>query len=366
MAPKHSGDRQYTDLPTVLLDRVLGTHSAHRCCLDDTTLHKAAHPLSSQKVSSLTRPRFRARLPNVAPRLTRTLRVSRARRGLHDASSAAEAFMLQEGLYGQKSYQRARSQPCDSSDISNEHNLNMSEPTRPTGKRTGHANNRTHPTHIRSFAVRGAMRMTKAQRHAYDNFLDKWSISYEPKYLELSDAFGRESPTVLEIGFGMGESTSQIALDRPGDNFLGVEILSACVGSLLRRIEDSNVTNVRLVQHDAFEVVRDMIAPASLAGVHIYFPDPWPKKRHWKRRLIQPPFVELLASRIVPGGYIHLATDWEDYAVQMLEVLSDEPLLTNSADGYAPRPEWRPLTKFEDRGLNLGHDVWDLVFTRKL
>jgi tRNA (guanine-N7-)-methyltransferase len=162
----------------------------------------------------------------------------------------------------------------------------------------------------------------------------------------------------------MGETTEKIALARPGDNFLGVEVFNAGVGSLLRRIEDSHIQNLRIIQHDAVEVVRDMIAPDSLAGVHVYFPDPWPKKRHHKRRLLQPPFVSLLASRIAPGGYIHCATDWEDYAVQMLEVLSNEPLLANSVDGYAPRPDYRPQTKFETRGLRLGHGVWDLIFKR--
>ena len=181
--------------------------------------------------------------------------------------------------------------------------------------------------------------------------MGQWSIPYAPRRLDPAAAFGRAAPTVLEIGFGMGETTEKIALARPGDNFLGVEVFNAGVGSLLRRIEDSSIPNLRIIQHDAVEVVRDMIAPDSLAGVHIYFPDPWPKKRHHKRRLVQPPFIALLASRIAPGGYIHCATDWEEYAVQMLEVLGNEPLLQNTADGYAPRPDYRPLTKFETRGL---------------
>jgi tRNA (guanine-N7-)-methyltransferase len=162
----------------------------------------------------------------------------------------------------------------------------------------------------------------------------------------------------------MGETTERIALDRPGDNFLGVEVFNAGVGSLLKRIEASKLQNVRIIQHDAVEVLRDMIAPDTLDGVHIYFPDPWPKKRHHKRRLIQPPFVALLASRVRPGGYVHCATDWEHYAHQMLEVLGAEPQLRNTADGFAPRPEFRPQTKFETRGLRLGHGVWDLMFKR--
>jgi tRNA (guanine-N7-)-methyltransferase len=137
------------------------------------------------------------------------------------------------------------------------------------------------------------------------------------------------------------------------------------VGSLLKQIAEAELANVRVIQHDAVEVVRDMIEPDSLAGIHIFFPDPWPKKRQQKRRLIQAPFVALLASRLAPGGYIHCATDWEEYALQMLEVLSGEPLLANTADGFAPRPEYRPLTKFEQRGLRLGHGVWDVVFRRR-
>jgi len=141
------------------------------------------------------------------------------------------------------------------------------------------------------------------------------------------------------------------------------------VGSLLKEITTRELTNLRVIQHDAVEVVRDMLAPDSLAGIHIYFPDPWPKKRHHKRRLIQPPFVALLASRLAPGGYLHCATDWEEYARQILEVLGAEPLLANTAEaqlgGFAPRPAWRPQTKFETRGLKLGHGVWDVLFRRR-
>lgn len=218
-------------------------------------------------------------------------------------------------------------------------------------------------THIRSFVHRRA-HITPGQKEALDRLLPQWSISYRPAVLDLEKAFGRQAPVVLEIGFGMGETTQKIAQARPEDNFLGVEVFNAGVGSLLRRIEESNLQNLRIVQHDAVEVVRDMIAPDTLAGVHVYFPDPWPKKRHHKRRLIQPPFVALLASRIKPGGYIHCATDWQEYAVQMLEVLSAEPLLRNTVEGYAPRPDYRPQTKFETRGLRLGHGVWDLIFQR--
>jgi tRNA (guanine-N7-)-methyltransferase len=173
------------------------------------------------------------------------------------------------------------------------------------------------------------------------------------------------APAVLEIGFGMGEATAHIAGVLPDHDFLCCEVHSPGVGALLMRIEDKGLANVRIVQHDAVEVVDNMLAPGSLAGVHIFFPDPWHKLRHHKRRLVKTPFVAQLATRIAPGGYIHCATDWEDYAQQMLEVLSAEPQRANTAAGYAPRPHYRPLTKFENRGLKLGHGVWDLVFRKR-
>jgi len=217
--------------------------------------------------------------------------------------------------------------------------------------------------HIRSFVHRRG-HITQGQREALEQLLEKWSITYAPQRLDLAAPFGRQAPTILEIGFGMGETTQKIALARPNDNFIGVEVFNAGVGAMLRRIEESSLENLRIIQHDAVEVVRDMIPPNSLAGVHVYFPDPWPKKRHHKRRLLQPAFVSLLASRIAPGGYLHCATDWQDYAEQMLEVLSGETQLRNTVTDYAPRPEYRPQTKFETRGLRLGHGVWDLIFQR--
>ena len=169
---------------------------------------------------------------------------------------------------------------------------------------------------------------------------------------------------MLEIGFGMGHATAHIAALMPDTLFIGCEVHEPGVGALLKSIGEQNLDNLRIVQHDAVEVLRHMIAPASLHGVHIFFPDPWHKKRHHKRRLIQPPFVRLLAERIALGGYLHCATDWQPYAEQMLTVLGAEPLLTNTAADYAPRPDYRPETKFERRGLRLGHGVWDLVFRR--
>jgi tRNA (guanine-N7-)-methyltransferase len=188
------------------------------------------------------------------------------------------------------------------------------------------------------------------------------------EWLDFPACFGRAAPTVLEIGFGMGESTAAIALQRPDLNFLCVEVFAAGIGALAKRIDEQSITNVRIVQHDAVEVVRDMLAPDSLAGVHLYFPDPWPKLRHHKRRLLAQPFAGALAARITPGGYLHCATDWQHYAEQMLEVLSAEPRLRSAHAGYAPDSSnplaTRPTTKFHARGERLGHGVWDLVFTR--
>jgi tRNA (guanine-N7-)-methyltransferase len=216
--------------------------------------------------------------------------------------------------------------------------------------------------HIRSFVLRQG-RVSNAQRRAVDTLLPVYGIAYSASPLDLDAAFGRAAPKVLEIGFGMGESTARIAAAHPEIDDLGVEVHTPGVGGLLRMIEAQHLTNIRIIQHDAVEVVSRMIPERSLAGVHVFFPDPWPKKRHHKRRLLQPAFVHLLASRLHTGGYFHVATDWEDYARQTLEVLSAEPLLANSADGFSPRPEYRPLTKFESRGLRLGHRVWDIVFT---
>ena len=217
---------------------------------------------------------------------------------------------------------------------------------------------------IRSY-VRRQGRTTTAQARAVAELLPRYGIAFSPAPLDLDRAFGRRAPKILEIGFGMGETTALIAAANPQTDYLGVEVHGPGVGALLRRIETQGLRNVRVIQHDAVEVIEQMIAPATLDGVHVFFPDPWPKKRHHKRRLLQPDFVRLLASRMKPGAYLHAATDWEDYAVQMLEVLSAEPLLENTATGYAPRPEMRPLTKFEARGARLGHGVWDLMFRRR-
>jgi tRNA (guanine-N7-)-methyltransferase len=216
---------------------------------------------------------------------------------------------------------------------------------------------------IRSFVLR-AGRMGTGQQRALQDLGPRFVLPFQAMPLDAAAVFGRQAPLVLEIGFGMGDATAQIAAAQPGVDFIGVEVHEPGVGALLKHIGERGLSNLRIVQHDAVEVLQQMVRPASLDGVHIFFPDPWHKKRHHKRRLIQPPLVELLASRLKPGGRLHCATDWEDYAQQMLEVLGASPLLQNTADGYAPRPDYRPLTKFEARGQRLGHGVWDLVFTR--
>jgi tRNA (guanine-N7-)-methyltransferase len=223
----------------------------------------------------------------------------------------------------------------------------------------------THPRTIRSF-VRRAGRTTTAQAKAFEQLGPRFLLPYEPQPLDFSAAFGRDAPTILEIGFGMGEATAHIAGLMPEKNFLCCEVHEPGVGALLKRIGEQGLGNIRIVQHDAVEVIEHMLPEGSLAGVHIFFPDPWHKLRHNKRRLVQPPLVARLASRLKAGGYIHCATDWQAYARQMLEVLGAEPLLQNTAEAYAPRPDYRPLTKFENRGLKLGHGVWDVVFRKRL
>ncbi|HWI11324.1 MAG TPA: tRNA (guanosine(46)-N7)-methyltransferase TrmB [Burkholderiaceae bacterium] len=216
---------------------------------------------------------------------------------------------------------------------------------------------------IRSFVVR-AGRIGPGQTRALAELGPRFVLPYAAAPVDFAASFGRAAPRVLEIGFGMGDATAAIAQALPGTDFIGVEVHTPGVGALLKQIGARGLTNLRLVQHDAVDVLQQMIAPGSLSGVHVFFPDPWHKKKHHKRRLIQPEFVRLLAERLAPGGYLHCATDWQPYAEQMLQVLAAEPALRNTVDGYAPRPDYRPLTKFENRGLKLGHGVWDLVFVK--
>jgi tRNA (guanine-N7-)-methyltransferase len=217
--------------------------------------------------------------------------------------------------------------------------------------------------HIRSYVLRQS-RLSPAQQRAVETLLPRFGIPYTAHPLDLAQAFGRNAPKVLEIGFGMGDSTAAIALAHPENDYLALEVHTPGVGSLLKLIDAQQISNIRIIQHDAVEVVRDMLLDASLDGVHIFFPDPWHKARHNKRRLIQPPFIARLVQKLKPGGYIHVATDWQDYAGQVLAVLSAEPLLVNTAADFATRPAYRPMTKFEQRGIRLGHGVWDLVFRR--
>ena len=256
---------------------------------------------------------------------------------------------------------------------------------------------------IRSFVLR-AGRTTVGQQRAIENLGPHFLIPYQKKTLDLVGAFaGSRNPKILEIGFGMGETTAKIAALRSEDDFLAIEVHPPGVGALLKLIGESDLSNLRLIRHDAVEVLEDMIAPNALDGVHIYFADPWHKKRHHKRRLIQAQFVRLIASRLKIGGYLHLATDWHNYAEQMLLVLNAEPVLKNTSSqqikletfgledvakpgesgkdlnefkpsaaqlsaehlGYVERPSYRPVTKFENRGINLGHGVWDLVYKKK-
>jgi tRNA (guanine-N7-)-methyltransferase len=216
---------------------------------------------------------------------------------------------------------------------------------------------------VRSFVLRQG-RMSPAQQRACDQLYPRYGATPATP-LDFRALFGRDAPVVLEIGFGMGETTAAIAAAQPDVDFLGVEMHWPGVGALLRRIETAQLPNVRVLRHDAVDVVARMIPQASLAGIHVFFPDPWPKKRHHKRRLLKPPFVHALALALAPDGYLHIATDWAEYADEMLATLAAETLLANTGQGFAPRPAWRPLTKFEQRGLAHGHDVFDLLFTSR-
>lgn len=221
------------------------------------------------------------------------------------------------------------------------------------------------PRRIRSFVIRGG-RMTEAQQRGFDASWQRWGIDYAPQQLDLDEAFGGSGEKVLEIGFGMGQSLLAMAAARPAAHYLGVEVHRAGVGKLLNDADREDVSNLRVICHDAVEVLENCILPDAFDRVQIFFPDPWHKKKHHKRRLIQAPFVELLVSRLKRGGVLHLATDWEPYAEHILEVLNATTQLSNlaPAGGFSERPEERPITKFEKRGQRLGHGVWDLLYER--
>ncbi len=225
-----------------------------------------------------------------------------------------------------------------------------------------------HPRRIKSF-VRRTGRTTVGQNKALEELGPQFILQYKPQLLQPAEVFAplSGSPLVLEIGFGMGEATAKIAQTLSASHFIACEVHPPGVGALLKRIAENNIQNIRIFQHDAVEVVDHMLETNSLDGVHIFFPDPWHKKRHNKRRLIQAPFVAKLCAKLKPGGYIHVATDWQPYAEQVLEVLKEETQLQNTsqhANGFADKPSYRPLTKFENRGIKLGHGVWDLVFSK--
>ena len=214
--------------------------------------------------------------------------------------------------------------------------------------------------------VRRSMRMTAGQQRVWDTNWPELGRKLEELDgdVDLSQWFGREAPVVLEIGSGMGDATAQLARTAPEVNHLAAEVYPAGLGQLMLWVEKHELENVRLLHGDALDLLRDHLTPESLAGVRIYFPDPWPKKRHHKRRLVTPAFVELVASRLQPGGTLHLATDWQHYAERMLEICSAEPTLANQYDDWAPRPPWRPVTKFEARAHAEGRSCRDLIFTK--
>lgn len=224
--------------------------------------------------------------------------------------------------------------------------------------------NEQHHRSIKSFVLRQG-HMTAAQQRAIDENWEKVGINFQAAHADLNALFGRDNPKILEIGFGMGVATAQIAQTLPEKDFLAIDVHGPGVGNLCKLIAEQNITNIKVMRHDAVEVVEQMLPENSLDGIHIFFPDPWHKKRHNKRRLIQIPFVEKLLPKLKSKGYIHLATDWEEYATQMLDVLNHFEVLQNTAQDYAPTPTYRPETKFEARGKRLGHGVWDLIFTKK-
>jgi tRNA (guanine-N7-)-methyltransferase len=235
----------------------------------------------------------------------------------------------------------------------------MTEPTAQLDNNLDH----THRP-IRSFVLRQG-RLTQGQARALETGWPLYGIEYQQRKLDLNQTFGRaQSKKMLEIGFGMGDATAKIAQTLPDHDFLAVEVHTPGIGGLLKHMQEGDIDNIRIIQHDAVEVLQNMLADQSLDGVHIFFPDPWHKKRHHKRRLIQAEFIKLLCSKLKVGAYIHVATDWQEYAEWVLGVLNAEPMLNNTAENYAEKPSYRPLTKFENRGINLGHGVWDLVFKR--
>lgn len=234
----------------------------------------------------------------------------------------------------------------------------------PTGLQAALQEGRARP--VRSFVLRGG-RLTDGQQRAMDELLPRYSVGPAEGCLDFVELFGNRRPVILEIGFGNGDATWQMALKHPAENFIGVEVHPPGVGHLLLKLEEHAIGNVRIACADGVEFLRDRIAANSLDGFRLFFPDPWPKKRHHKRRIVQPAFVRLLAEKMIAGGIVHLATDWQNYAEHMLEVLQQDPAFENLSEtgDYCTRPTWRPLTKYEKRGQRLGHEVFDLLFLRR-
>jgi len=229
---------------------------------------------------------------------------------------------------------------------------------------TGEKNSQCPPSlrrKVRSFVKRQG-RTSKRQTNALDRLFPKFGVKISGNPLDLASLFGREAVTILEIGFGMGDTLAQMAINNPEKNYIGIEVHTPGIGSLLATIDENNINNIRIFSHDAVEVLQQSIKDDSLDKVQIFFPDPWPKKRHHKRRLIQPLFVALIAAKLKPKGILHIATDWENYAQWIEEILSASTDFIRLPDDIQND---RPPTKFEQRGRNLGHGVWDMVYSRK-
>jgi tRNA (guanine-N7-)-methyltransferase len=218
---------------------------------------------------------------------------------------------------------------------------------------------------IKSFVLRQG-RLTPGQQKAFETLWPVYGISYDKQHLDLTKAFSNDNPVILEIGFGNGDSLAQMAIAQPGINFLGIEVHRPGVGHLLLQIDKHKLSNLRIISHDAVEVIRDCLADNSLEGVQLFFPDPWHKKRHHKRRIVQPAFLDLISRAIRPGGFFHAATDWENYAEHIRDTITSHAVFENTAaDDFIERPASRPLTKFEQRGHKLGHGVWDIMAINK-
>lgn len=217
---------------------------------------------------------------------------------------------------------------------------------------------------VRTFVIR-AGRLTTSERKSYDELHHVWCIPYEHKTLNYTEIFNNTNPVIMEIGFGMGHATSIIAENNPDINYIGSEVHVPGVGRLLGDIKTKQLKNLYIIEYDALEILETMIPDNSLAGFHIFFPDPWPKKKHHKRRMLQRPRTDLLAKKLAPGGYLYFATDWQEYAESALEELKMTEGLANKYEGYAPHQEWRPRTKFEQKGLDAGRDIYELFFVKE-